>query len=433
MPPKNRIILPVSGQFELTEECNQNCLHCYNYNRDSPLPHHTNPEIIAKEICNNQIFDITITGGEPLLRGPELIRVAEEFSKHNVDFEINTNLTLVSKDLLRALIPYKPHSILTSIHSYKEDIHDEISQRKGAFQGLIKGIGIVREEGYRVAVNMVVNNKNKEQVFDTGKFLIENFEIESFCATPIVYFPRKNYENLKISKQDSVKALDDLLELNRIYGINVETLNPPLRCMVGDNEKYSRFFNRACVAARRTFTVSPVGDVRPCSNSGEVYGNILENSLEEILSRTEKWRGRDAIPEECTPCVYVNSCRGGCRIMAESVGIFNSPHPFYNGPILTKRETQKAELKLDIKDSSVLLNPGRLRIRKEKNGLITVYLNPLTNILIDQDTLNLLRLTTSYEGTIGDLSKQYNIPIEILSSSLASFEKRGFITLEKLK
>ena len=69
---------PVMAQFELTYLCNHKCPHCYRLNsdvRDRSETETISDETImsvANEIVNSQIFNVVITGGEPLIK-PELV------------------------------------------------------------------------------------------------------------------------------------------------------------------------------------------------------------------------------------------------------------------------------------------------------------------------------------------------------------------------
>ena len=426
-----KIILPVSGQFEITERCNHNCFHCYNHSRDFPNEDSSNLEIIAKKICDEQIFNITLTGGEPFLREKSLFNIAEIFNKYNVDFEINTNLTLVSGENLQRLKKSGLKSILTSIHSYDENLHDSITQKRGSFKNFLRGIESVKKESIPLSVNMVVTSLNKNQIFDTGSFLVNNYKIESFCATPIVCSPERKNDLLRIKKEDYVRALDNLIELKETYGINVDSLHPPIPCIFEKLGRYSSFLVRSCVAGMHTFTISPLGEVRPCSNSGENYGNILNKSLKEIIHEMEKWRGKDLIPESCSPCDYVDKCRGGCRVMAASLKDYCSSHPFCSGPI-TKAIDKKEESKSSgiPKESYVKLSGGALKVREEENGLVTAYLSPRINALMKKEESNLLRLMTSNVGDLKEISDKYNLPLGQLQKYARFFADRKFITIK---
>jgi MoaA/NifB/PqqE/SkfB family radical SAM enzyme len=66
---------PLTIHFEVTDACNNSCPHCYGSswleekNRSRP------PIIdVARQISDNNLFDIVITGGEPLLLGVDALR-----------------------------------------------------------------------------------------------------------------------------------------------------------------------------------------------------------------------------------------------------------------------------------------------------------------------------------------------------------------------
>mgnify|MGYP001573739826 CR=1 FL=1 len=63
---------PINCQVELTTSCNHNCSHCYNFWRkdrervNTSFNKATVSEIVRK-IADAKVFDIIITGGEPLM------------------------------------------------------------------------------------------------------------------------------------------------------------------------------------------------------------------------------------------------------------------------------------------------------------------------------------------------------------------------------
>ena len=66
----NRLSSPLDVQIELTEACNQNCHHCYNYWRQDKRPPTGELAvdqflIITDQIHSAQVGSVTLTGGEP--------------------------------------------------------------------------------------------------------------------------------------------------------------------------------------------------------------------------------------------------------------------------------------------------------------------------------------------------------------------------------
>ena len=72
---------PVAVQVELTPRCNNLCNYCYNswrgdneFERELSLDGHMK---IAKELAKNNVFEVVLTGGEPLLRRDVVYPLAE--------------------------------------------------------------------------------------------------------------------------------------------------------------------------------------------------------------------------------------------------------------------------------------------------------------------------------------------------------------------
>lgn len=69
-----RLRAPIIVQWEVTYDCNKNCIHCYNYWRNEKSPirekakfYTKEAEKITNEIISNNVFQVIITDGEPFL------------------------------------------------------------------------------------------------------------------------------------------------------------------------------------------------------------------------------------------------------------------------------------------------------------------------------------------------------------------------------
>jgi len=280
---------------------------------------------------------------------------------------------------------------------------------RGSFKKLNESLKYLSKNNLRVAMNMVVNKKNIKEVYETGKFLFENFGINYFAATPMTISPGKNLTDITLSREEYILALDNLLILEEDLGIRTDSLNPAIPCMFPENnqEKYRKFFeNRACGAGKGTLTFSIGGEVRPCSQEGRIYGNILENSLEEILTNMDEWMEREHIPQECSPCEYVELCEGGCRVSAEaSSGQLNGLEPYFTNPV-KKNISQKRSKLINFEDLKI--QKGYIRMREEEDGSTTIYLSPRINGILTPTELNIFRRFLSGNNYINILEEVKN-------------------------
>lgn len=384
------IYKPLSVQFEITESCTYKCRHCYNYYSHNANTSSTNKEVINK-LAEQEFFDITLTRGDPLCDKPQLYNAIKIFKKENMDVRINSNLHLLKKYDADQIAELNVNSILSSILGSNEKTHDSLTGIRGSFNQLNRSLRYLSQKELKVAMNMVVNKNNVQDVYNTGEFLFENFGINYFCATPMTISPGKDLEDITISRKEYIETLDNLLKLEENLGIKTDSLNPAIPCMFPEEKQeiYRRFFEeRACVAGKGTLTFSTKGNVRPCSQESRNYGNILYDSLEDILKKMYEWRKGKHIPKECSPCEYVDLCKGGCRVSAEAnSGKLNGLEPYFVNPV--KRNISQKEEEIDF--NSLKAQKGNIRVREERDNLNTIYISPKINGILTPIELEIFK------------------------------------------
>lgn len=161
---------PLYMQVETTTMCTEKCIHCYNSWQTGNLCQNTltedNIKRIVNEIKQNKIIQVVVTGGEPLLFKDLTKKLIFELINYaKISCSLNSNLTHLDYDYAVLLKEIGLNSILTSLISYNEEIHDFVSGRKGNFKQVITGIKNALSAGLRVAVNMVLTKYNKDDVY----------------------------------------------------------------------------------------------------------------------------------------------------------------------------------------------------------------------------------------------------------------------------
>ena len=158
--------------FELTERCNNNCIHCCI---NLPLD---DINAINKELSTSRIEDILkqavalgcmsvrFTGGEPFLRKDfeELYVFARRIGLKVCIF---TNATLISEHLaeLFATIP-SLEKIEVSVYGMHKASYENISRVPGSFNKAWQGINLLLEKKIPFVVKSAFLPDNKEEVVD---------------------------------------------------------------------------------------------------------------------------------------------------------------------------------------------------------------------------------------------------------------------------
>ena len=172
---------PLNVQIELTTECTNCCMHCYNFQKQDSTPDVTLPIERIAEIFSKlkiaQVPSVTITGGEPLMKMDLVLNCIEQCMQNNISCSINSNLVPLTEPSLIQMMKCGQFSILTSLASYDEKIHDIMMGRKGSFARTVSAIELLRKYNVSTSINMVVTKINAHQVYETGllaeKSLIE--------------------------------------------------------------------------------------------------------------------------------------------------------------------------------------------------------------------------------------------------------------------
>jgi radical SAM protein with 4Fe4S-binding SPASM domain len=425
---------PLSVQLEITTRCNNKCPHCYNFWRQADeLDVTITSEDLRKamsELAQKSVFKVTITGGEPLLYPDLTVEAVRLANAADIECSINSNLTAVTDEVLDKLDEAGKYSFLTSIASFDELTHDTLMGRQGAFRGTLRGIKLLNQRGVKFSANMVVSQGNVEQVFDTGMFA-KSLGASAFAATkasPPMGCP--DYSAIRPSLEQIKFSLDELLRLEEA-GVCVDILECYPLCFFGDIEKYRHFARRSCSAGIMSATIGSNGQVRPCSHSNRVYGDVFTEDLSVIYSRMTEWRTGELLPQTCLSCGYLKSCSGGCRCEAEYYGKVTDMDPLASGPASVMPATPRSlPSRADFGKLPIAIAEGVCR-RVESFGSIihkrnkTVFLGEDATTLLDaleKEPLSLQQVTALFPGQEDGC---VNILSKLVSDKLLVFAREG--------
>jgi radical SAM protein with 4Fe4S-binding SPASM domain len=367
---------PLYLQIELTNACNHRCEYCYNYDRLKK--DYFTRELVDKvlDIFEDRVFEITLTGGEPLLNKSVLFYILEKCENKNIDTYLNTNLTLLKTEDLDKLKYLR--GILASFPSCDEDLYNKITNSKN-YKKFLSNLEKVKND-VPIGINMTVTQSNKKEVYSTGEFIYSQ-DIEYFSATPIVSTSKKQ-KGLGLSKSEVIKMIEDLVELHETYGIEVDSLESIPNCLLPKEyrEKY-RFSSRACSAGDTNIAIDPIGNVRPCPVIELNVGNILKNEFKTILDNLLTWRECFNKVVECEGCGYIATCGKGCRARAYyTYGAYDAKDPLCVGPV--ERETE-----LTVFNPDRLYHKKEVVFREEKEDIFSIKERGRENIVFGNESL----------------------------------------------
>ena len=136
--------------MELTERCNNNCLHCYinlPVNDDQVKEKEiTFAEIkkIADEAAKMGCLSWRITGGEPLSR-EDFSDIYLYLKKKGMRVTLFTNAALVNSQMVNLFRKYPPQDIEVSIYGLSKKTYEGVTRNPGSFDAFKKGINLLKK------------------------------------------------------------------------------------------------------------------------------------------------------------------------------------------------------------------------------------------------------------------------------------------------
>lgn len=324
--------------FELTEDCNERCAHCYaesmppKFRRLLPMVQNGNHEandktkLTAQKWCEliQESYELgcrecQFIGGEPFFWHGEnketVLDLATYARKLGFEFiEIFTNATLVKQEDVGKIKDLGVH-IAVSLYSDDQEVHDAITKTPGSFARTTQALNWLKEAGVPVRVETVLMRPNQHTVDSTNQFIGQmGFNHRS----PDVLRPKGRGDNPELIPDPESQVR---------YGL---MLQPDFSA---DRSFFWRSVNgHNCLTGK--ITITDKGNILPCIFSrNQVVGNISNQTLTEALKGAIQnvWQLTKDDVLVCRDCQYRYVCFD-CRPLSEGAangnGQYNSaPYP----------------------------------------------------------------------------------------------------------
>ena len=267
--------IPWAILLDPTSACNLHCTGCWaaEYGHQQSLTFEEMDRVLteAKELGTHACL---FTGGEPLIRKKDIIRLCE---KHrDMAFHAFTNGTLIDDDFCKELLRVGNFFVSVSIEGFEEA--NDGRRGEGHFQKALAAMELMHRYKIPFGVSICYTAKNYK-VVTSDEFL--DLLISKGCvfAWYFHYMPV------------GVGATTDLLLTpeqrtymkNRVRGIRGVTGGKELYCIDFQNDGE---FAGGCVAGGRIYChINAAGDVEPCVFIHYSGANIREKSFLECLQQ----------------------------------------------------------------------------------------------------------------------------------------------------
>jgi MoaA/NifB/PqqE/SkfB family radical SAM enzyme len=219
---KDRQLLLGHLDIELTERCNNNCIHCYiNQPKDdeSCQSREVNTEFIKnvlQQAANLGCLQVRFTGGEPLLREDfqELYQFARRLGLRVILF---TNARLITEELCQLFERIPPRlPIEVSVYGMHAHSYDDVATSRGAFEQFWRGIILLKEYRVPFVVKQSLLPQNRPEIPEFEAFAADlpymdhsppyglNYDLRARRDNPA---KNRRIRNLRISPEETLAML----------------------------------------------------------------------------------------------------------------------------------------------------------------------------------------------------------------------------------
>ena len=384
--------------FEITEQCNLRCKYCI-YSDKYPYHRNYSKKIMTFEIAKKAIDlymyyfikmfqynpkkrpTFTFYGGEPLLEFKLITKIVEyvikKYSFYDPMFNITTNGTLLSSEVIQYIAKVKDFYISISLDGPKEE-HDRnrvFSKNKGSFDQIFNNLMKIRE-----LYPTLWKNLNFFACYDFGTNIykveefFENVDLPSLIRVSMVeplfssyykrfslqeknnfiktYFCKKKQYIENIKSGEKTSRYSDLL-----FGTSLFSLYNRFKFYC--NNTFFTSFTGTCIPGDKIY-VDTEGRIHICEkiNShfsiGDVYTGLDLNKILRLMKKYD-----EEILTKCGTCPISRVC-GGCYATFATKRLFERPEVFCESRIKSTTE--------DLKDLTEILihNPTYFRNKYHK-------------------------------------------------------------------
>ena len=262
--------------FDPTSACNKHCVGCWaaDYDKRLNLSYEVMDRLVT-EAADLGCHFFMLTGGEPLVRKRDVLRLAE--AHDDCLFNIFTNASLVDEAFCQEVARLGNIVFSVSLESYEPDVNDG-RRGDGSFGEVMRAFDLMREHGLLFGTSTCYTRANTELVTSDEFF---DLIIEKGCRWAWYFHYMPVGAGASADLMPTIEQREYMLR--RIREVRAIEGGKPIFAMDFQND--GEFVN-GCIAGGRIYChINARGDVEPCVFIHYSNANINEKSFLECMQQ----------------------------------------------------------------------------------------------------------------------------------------------------
>lgn len=330
--------------WEVTRNCNLNCIHCRA--AASKGPHHGELDTEACLRLLDQISQVAkpviiLSGGDPLFRS-DIFEIVRYGANKGLRMVMSPNGTLITQEKAEQMVEAGIQRISVSLDGATRQTHDRFRQVEGAFDGALRGIQWTKQAGLDFQINTTITLQNLEELPKIQELAAHLGAVGHHIFLLVPTGRGKYIVDQGISAKQYEETLNWFYDQSKKVSLQLKATCAPhyyriLRQRARQEGKSVTFqshgldaVTRGCLGGTSFCFVSNIGVVQPCGFLDVNCGNVKETRFPEIWNESEVFKAlRDfsKLKGKCGRCEYRKVC-GGCRARAyEATGDYMAEEP----------------------------------------------------------------------------------------------------------
>ncbi len=258
--------------FDPTTACNMHCAGCWSgtYGHKFNLSFEDMDKIVTqgKELG---VYLYMMTGGEPLVRKADILKLAKKHS--DVEFAFYTNSTLVDEAFCKEVVKLGNMTFLLSIEGTPET--NDARRGDGHYDAVMKAMDLFREYGILFGTSICYTRANVEAVTSDDFFKLISDKGARF-GFYFHYMPVGNaaVPDLIPTVEQREYMIDRIRSVRREFTYNFYPM---------DFQNDGEYVGGCIAGGRNYFHINSAGDAEPCVFIHYSNMNIHDHSILEIL------------------------------------------------------------------------------------------------------------------------------------------------------
>lgn len=294
-------------QIELTDACNERCVHCYLPNKKKDAANFLSVgqvKGILSQFRENNGVKVIFSGGEILLYR-QLKEILDYCKELELMILLQTNLLLFHQEDIEYFRSLELFNVQVSLYSVYADEHDSITSVKNSWIRTKRNIELFVRNNIPLMISCPIMRHNSKTIREIKEYA-DSLGVDCYFDAIMMAQTGGNTSNLdvRISECESDEVLRTLIETRPDYMDAIASSKDM-------NELLTKRFARrmsTCRIMDSGVCVDSDGTIYPCPGWNQMsLGNIDKDSLRDIWDSsrmTEYLRG--LVPAEFKKCVKCN-------------------------------------------------------------------------------------------------------------------------------